>query len=147
VSCRAGINGPTTRPDRAELNGSCRALPMGCRPGPNTARFVLRAGLGPFPVVPGHPRVGPNHSGHGPAHLPRAKISGLVAWHPAARPPPPTLLPLCHTSMLPLKGVDRRPVSPFAPLLLTRAQARRHLPCPSQNWPVGLKCQGPHFPP
>jgi hypothetical protein len=50
VSCRAGLNGPTTGPDRAELNGSCRARPTGCWLGPSTARLVLWAGSGPLPV-------------------------------------------------------------------------------------------------
>jgi hypothetical protein len=78
VSCRAGLNGPTTRPDRVELNGSCRARPTSCRPGPSTTRLVLQAGPGPLPIVSGHARAGPNHAGRGLAHLPRAKFSGLA---------------------------------------------------------------------
>jgi hypothetical protein len=71
MSCRTRLNGPSTGPDRAELNGSCRTRPTGCRPGPSTAWLVLRAGSGPLPFVPGHARAGPNHVGRGPAHLPR----------------------------------------------------------------------------
>jgi hypothetical protein len=44
--------------------------------------LVLRVGLGPLPVVPGCARAGPNHAGHGPAHLPRAKFSGLSSGKP-----------------------------------------------------------------
>jgi hypothetical protein len=51
VSCRAGLNGPTTGPDWAELNGSCRARPTGCQSGPSTARLMLRTGPGLLPVV------------------------------------------------------------------------------------------------
>jgi hypothetical protein len=77
MSCRIGLNGPSTGPDRAELNESCRARPMGCRLGPSTGRLVLQAGSGPLPVVLGRAQAGPNHAGRGPAHLPRAKFSGL----------------------------------------------------------------------
>jgi hypothetical protein len=78
VSFHAGLNGPTTGPDRAELNGSCRACPMGCWPSPSMARLVLWAGPGPLPIVPGCAHAGPNHAGRGPAHLLWAKFSGLV---------------------------------------------------------------------
>jgi hypothetical protein len=77
VSCHVGLNGPTTGPDRAELNRSCRARPTGCRLGPSTARLVLRAGLDPLPVVPSRAHVGPNHAARELAHLSRAKFSGL----------------------------------------------------------------------
>jgi hypothetical protein len=78
VSCRAGLNRPTTGPDRTELNGPCRARPTGCRPGPSMVRLVLRAGPDPLPVAFRSCSCGPNHAGRGPAHLPRAKFSGLL---------------------------------------------------------------------
>jgi hypothetical protein len=77
VLCRAGLNGPTKGPDRAELNGSCCACPMGCQSCPSTARLMLRAGPGPLPIVPSRAHLGPNHAGRGLAHLPRVKFSGL----------------------------------------------------------------------
>jgi hypothetical protein len=42
------------------------------------ARLVLRAGPDPFPTMRGRARVRPNRAGRVPAHLPRAKFSGLV---------------------------------------------------------------------
>jgi hypothetical protein len=38
---------------------------------------VLRAGPGPFPVVPGRAHAGPNGAGLVPVHLTRAKFFGI----------------------------------------------------------------------
>jgi hypothetical protein len=78
---RAELNESTTGLDRAELNGSCRAHPTGCRSGPSTARLMLQASLGPLPIVPGRARAEPNYAGW-PTHLPRAKFSGLPVLQP-----------------------------------------------------------------
>jgi hypothetical protein len=77
MSRRIGLNGLSTGPDQAELNGLCRAHPTGCRLGPSTTRLVLQAGPSPLLIVLGRARVGPNHAGRGTAHLSRAKFSGL----------------------------------------------------------------------
>jgi hypothetical protein len=63
---------PTTGPDQATLNGSCRARPMGYRPGPSMARLMVQTSLGPLPIVPGFARAG-----RVSAHLPWAKFLGL----------------------------------------------------------------------
>jgi hypothetical protein len=68
--------------------------------------------------------------------------------HTAPTPGPPA----SHFSLLPRararsKGVSRRPALLSAPLLHTHAQAHRHLPRPSQNWLIDLKCQGLASPP
>jgi hypothetical protein len=78
ASCQVGLNGPATGPNRAELNGSCHARTMGCLSGLSMAWLVLRAGPDPFPTMRGRARVRPNRAGRVPAHLPRAKFSGLV---------------------------------------------------------------------
>jgi hypothetical protein len=69
-----GPHGPVAVPGGPEYNGSCRAHPTGCWPGPSMTQLVLRADLGPFLVVPGRAHAGPNGAGLVPVHLTRAKF-------------------------------------------------------------------------
>jgi hypothetical protein len=63
------------------------------------------------------------------------------AWAPSFFPFPPSMRRPPPDPLPPSFPLYRRLVPLFAPLLRTRAQARRCLPRPPLTWSVGLRCQ------